>query len=45
MKKKITRKKKEELTRKGICWKCGGKLLKTNKIIKCQDCNFERINV
>ena len=42
--KKLTRKEKQELTKQGICWKCGKKTIEQdNKIIKCTNCGLEII--
>lgn len=40
-KRKMTRKEKIKLTEKNICWKCGNKLNKDKKTIKCTNCNNE----
>lgn len=45
MGKKLSRKEKIELTRKGICWKCKKKTLKKDKkSVRCENCGFEFIN-
>ncbi|NIA10713.1 MAG: hypothetical protein GWP10_13545 [Nitrospiraceae bacterium] len=40
--KKLTRKEKKELAKKGICWKCGQKTLKfKGDVILCENCGFK----
>jgi len=42
MAKKLTRKEKEELSKKGICWKCGSKRVSiVNWTVICPDCGLK----
>lgn len=46
-KRKMTRAKKNEYTKKNICWKCGSQLKRNLKKIECSNnkCTFEVILV
>lgn len=40
--KKLTRKEKEKLTKKGICWKCGAKGISTiSGVVHCENCGLK----
>lgn len=43
MAKKKTRKEKEELSNRGICWKCGSNVIIIGKSVTCPNCGLKVI--
>ena len=38
---KLTRKEKEELSRREICWKCGSKVTTVGGVVHCKNCGLK----
>jgi DNA-directed RNA polymerase subunit RPC12/RpoP len=39
--KKMTRKEKEALSKQGICWKCGSKIVAVGGVVRCENCGLK----